>query len=249
MSLRVICINTGDKYGDIYVQRLANMVHRHLPVDHSFVCYTDRRRDLTPEIEQRSTEGWNVDGWFGKLKFFDRTVLDEEFLFLDLALVVKSSMQPMVDFAASTPAALIGMRDWNYDCFGSMVMWIRPDEATQRIWDAYVVGKRYPTKTAVDGDQDFIDAAIADFRLESSVGYFPQEWFASFKGLRRLRDRDPEAAKDALAKAMFVKYHGPPKMHHVLDPITHARILLKQKPLRFFRYWGFLRSELRDWWR
>jgi hypothetical protein len=224
------------------------MVAKNLSSDHRFICYTDSLVERGEGIELRDPSGWGVQGWFNKLKLFDRTVLDEEFLFLDLALVIKASLDPMVTFARQSQGSLIGMRDWNYDCFGSMVMWVKPDDHTQQIWDTYASGKRYPTKTAVDGDQDFIDSCMTEFWPEGRLDHFPQEWFASYKNLRRLRDRNPTEMQKQLDAAMFLKFHGPPKMHELLDNRRHAQILLEQKPMKFLRYWNFLREETRTWW-
>lgn len=249
MPVHFVCINVGDKYPDLYVRRLFSMIDRWTDRPVRLTCFTDRKRDLPPQIAQVDCSGWGVPGWFNKLKLLDRAVLDEEFFFLDLALVIKAPLKPVVAKAAEMPQALIAMRDWNYDCFGSMVMWVRPSEVTQGVWDAYAAGRRYPTKTPIDGDQDFIDAYIADAGIERHVGYFPQEWFVSYKVLRKLRTKDRLAAAQMLSKGVFLKFHGPPKMHQFLDPWQHARILLRSKPMRFFSYWNYLRPEVKEWWR
>ena len=335
MALKVVCLNTGDRYGDEYVSRLYSMVQRNISEPIEFICYTDRARVLPAEIEQRSTRGWGTNsspcvqgevaserseddggglgpnsgevppspckqggefspspregevapqsgvgggnteippsptasglpplggedfssagpsqdlGWFGKLKLFDRAELPDEFLFFDLALVIYRSLDPMLEWARQNPEpCLIGMRDWNYDCFGSMVMWVRPCDLTQRIWDSYASGTRYPHQTPVDGDQDFIDGFIREhFRGEDA--YFPQEWFVSYKLLRKAHADNKPKEKTMFEAGRILKFHGPPKMHELLDWKQNLRLLLKHKPFRTFSYWRYLEKQVREWW-
>jgi hypothetical protein len=249
-ELKIVCINVGDKYGDEYVQRLYNMCARNLSEPFQFILYRDRPHDLSPEIEQRDCSEWGVPGWFNKIKLFDRAVLNEDFLFLDVSQVIKSSLDPLLAFARAHPEKrLFGMRDWNYDCFGSPVMYVRPSETTQSIWNTYASGVRFPTKTAIDGDQDFIDSCIETSGMEPFVGYFPQEWFASYKLLRKAHAGSRAKATKMLADAMFVKFHGPPKMHTLLNPWKNLVLTLRKKPFRVFHYWRYLATETREWWR
>jgi hypothetical protein len=46
--VNVICIKWGTKYGPDYVNRLRNMVQRHLHRPHRFVCLTEHRGQAHP---------------------------------------------------------------------------------------------------------------------------------------------------------------------------------------------------------
>ena len=46
----IICMKWGDKYGPEYVNRLYNMVSRHLNLDFQMVCLTDDSTGIDPAI-------------------------------------------------------------------------------------------------------------------------------------------------------------------------------------------------------
>ena len=47
----IICMKWGDKYGPEYVNRLYNMVSRHLTLDFQMVCLTDDSSGIVPAIK------------------------------------------------------------------------------------------------------------------------------------------------------------------------------------------------------
>lgn len=243
-----MCVDVGSRYGEEYVFKLFRMLKRHASGDFRFICFTDKPSSHSSEFEVRDCSEWQVTGWFNKLKLFDRKVLDEPFLYLDISLVVKSDVEPFFQFAEAEAKDLVGVRDFYYDCFNSSVMLVHPSDFTQGIWDDYAKGTRYARKTSVDGDQDFIDAHLSAKQGWPKTAAFPTEWIASYKVLRRLhvRDRAKEAAM--LGGAKIVKFHGQPKMHELLNPMKSFRLNIS-RPLRFLWYWRYLASETRDWWR
>lgn len=100
--LRVLTVQAGTRYPDLYVDRLQRMVARHLGVPHRFICYTDRpvAGRFAPEVELGDLAGWRLPGYFNKLRLFDReTTGHTPFLFLDLTLVIRASMAPLLAFA------------------------------------------------------------------------------------------------------------------------------------------------------
>ena len=82
-----------------YVSRLRNMVRRNLPLDHRFVCFTDRPYQI-PDIESRvipTPQG--MFGWWAKLHLFapgQTTYFDgDTILYLDLDVLVVNSLYPL----------------------------------------------------------------------------------------------------------------------------------------------------------
>ena len=49
----VLCVKWGSKFSADYVNRLYNMVERHLTLTHRFICLTDDPTGLHPLIETR----------------------------------------------------------------------------------------------------------------------------------------------------------------------------------------------------
>ncbi len=247
--LQVVCIQAGGKYSDDYPNRLQSMLERWLGEPFELTCCCDHDRPLHPKIKVLDCRDWGLQGSFVKLKLFDREVFPHEFLFLDQSLAIKSSMAPMLELIRKQPKDLIAMRDWNYDCLGSSVLFVRPSNVTQGIYRSYASGVRYPAKSSALGDQDHIDAYIKDHGLQDHVGIIAQEWVASYKSLRQLNERDPASAKTLLDQAIILKFHGPPKNDQVLDPVRNFLFILRRKPHKIFKWPGYLAKELAEWWR
>ena len=58
VPLPVVCFSLGEVYGALYVRRLHDMLTRHCPQPFTLYCYTDRPRQLPPEVVQRDCSGW-----------------------------------------------------------------------------------------------------------------------------------------------------------------------------------------------
>lgn len=247
--LHIVCIQAGGKYGDEYPNKLQSMLERWLEEPFVLTCCCDHDRRLNPKIQIVDCRSWGLEGSFVKLKLYDRAVFENEFLFLDQAIAIKSSMAPMLKLFRETNRDLIAMRDWNYNSLGTPVVYLRPSDVTQGIYDSYVNGVRYPCKSSAIGDQDHVDAYIEDHGLQDHVGYIQQEWVASYKGLRAMNERDPKRAKELLDQAIIVKFHGPPKNDQVLDPVRNFFFILKRKPHKILKWPGYLAKEITEWWR
>lgn len=247
--MRVVCVNVGSKYADVYVERMYLMCKRHIPQLERFTCFTDRRRQTSSQVEQIDCSSWGLTGWWAKLKLFDREVLDEPFLFLDLDQIILRPLNPLLKHVESRPEpSIIGMEDFLYKTFSSNIMMVRPDEVTQGIWDAYAAGKRFTAKGRKSGDQDFIEGYATDRGISNVLAKFPSEWFVSYKVLRKVTRGNSRCANEALNNALFLVFHGRPMPHEVLDPVRSLAYLLRHKPLRALTYWRFLEREVCDWW-
>ena len=51
MNLKIVCVKWGDKFLPLYVNRLYSMVKRNLSLPYRFVCLTDNREGLDPNID------------------------------------------------------------------------------------------------------------------------------------------------------------------------------------------------------
>jgi hypothetical protein len=254
--LQVVTVQAGDRYPDLYVNRLRRMVARHLPREHRFICWTDRPEPgrFDADVEMRDLSGWDLSGWFNKLRLFDRAVTGEApFLFLDLTMVIRGSLAPLLAVVEgpgsaqgeAAEASLVAVPDWNYPIVNSSVMWVRPDARTQEVWDAWVEG-RFP-REGVAGDQNWINTVFAA-RERDGLGFWPEGLVASYKGLRKMAARDPAAARAALERAVILKFHGRPKPHEVLEPWRHLPSTVLRHPLRP-RLWRYLTGEIKAHWR
>jgi hypothetical protein len=249
--LDVVTVQAGSRYPDLYVERLRNMVARHLPVPHRFVVWADRLtgaspRRLGPDIEARDLSGWGLPGTRNKLRLFDPEVGGTRpFLFLDMTLVIRKSLLPLVERGRSTRASLVAVQDWNYPTLNSSVMWVRPDENTSRVWESWLAtGQHTWTKR---GDQNYVNEVFRRTSPEA-LSFWAKGRIVSYKVLRKQASRDPDGAREAAAQAVIIKFHGMPKPPDVLNPRAHLRSTVLRHPLRP-HLWTFLASEIRQHWR
>jgi hypothetical protein len=232
--LPIVCLATGDLYGqaDLYVSRLFAMLSRHCGRPFRLYCYTDRRRQQVPSaIIQRDCAGWTELDRAGmrattrKLGFFNPAYAEfDEFLYLDLTLVVRKPMDELLEFGLRSDKELVILKDWSHG-YNSSVMRIRRGRL-RAIYDAFVAGATFPQKNP--GDQDFIHGFVARSHWEKHVDLFPAHLVCSFKKTRQLARSDPAAARQAVRDATIVKFHGSPKMHDALGWRYRVRERMKE---------------------
>lgn len=252
-ALTVVTVQTGHRYPDLWVSRLAAMVGRHLAEAHRFIVFTDRpepgRFSPAPnnhqQLEVRDLQGGDLQGYFGKLRLFDQALTGRDpFLFLDTTLVIRASLEPLVQLGRSSVASVIGVRDWNYPILNSSVLWCRPDAQTQAVWTSWQDG-RYAGQT-FPGDQNFIFEVFRQ-QAPAALAYWPEGLVSSYKTLRKLASRDLLAAQQQLEASCILKFHGRPKPEEVLHPWRHPRRTVLRHPLQP-RLWGYLAEEIRTHW-
>ena len=228
----VVCMAFGDfPLAEKYINCLFGMLKQHCEQPFRLVCYTDRHRAINSEIEQRDCSAWSefdesgTPAFMRKLGLFNPAYVEfEEYLFLDLTLIIRQSMQPLLDFAFARREDLVLVQDWHHDCCNSSVMRIRPRQM-RFIYDAFV--SRELLHQVLPGDQDFIHAIVATRGEHHRVALFPHGMVVSFKHTRRIGRRDPSKTRAVFEAATIVKFHGWPRMHQVFDPLHHLfRILL-----------------------
>ena len=109
-AVNVLCIKWGKKYGPDYVNKLHNMVRRHLHRPFRFVCLTDDGAGIDPAIEVKpipmvgfdefdQRKPWTFGhGWL-KLTSFTAPLYDltGRTLFLDLDIVIVDSLDPFFE--------------------------------------------------------------------------------------------------------------------------------------------------------
>ena len=225
--LNVICLKHGTKYGPEYVNKLYNMIQRHLTVPHRFVCFTENPQYLDPKIEiVPLPKDEALHGWWWKLYVFKEGHFyqGDTNLFIDLDMVIVGNMDKFINYL---PDRFVGLENVNRifkrypSTLGSAVMkW--PAETYTDIWTEF---KKNPTSARKwPGDQDWI------WRLhKSTIKFFPRDWIISYKweartikelikenGRSKFKSvRSPEIPKDTAILA----FHGTPDPHEVADQI------------------------------
>ena len=215
--VNVLCIKWGRKYGPEYVNRLRSMVRRHLKRPHRFVCLTDDRAGIEPDIEvfdipqvgfadfdQRLP--WTFGhGWL-KLTSFKRELYDLQgtTLFIDLDVVIVDSLDAFFE----PPGEFVVIKEWDKrDGTGNTSVYRYTIGAHADALE-YLAANKDKALSEVRNEQEFITGYLG---RQGKVSYWPDAWCRSFKRhcVRPvplcwiLQPRMPEGAK-------VIAFHGKP---------------------------------------
>lgn len=226
MDVKVVCVKHGDKYPAYYVNRLHNMVKRHLQHPHEFICFTEDVRGIESGISVRWLGEESLTGWWWKTYLFKpgQFANGATILFFDLDMVIVNGLDKLLNYR---PQHFVGLRDVSRafhpdrNILGSAVLRWRAGNHTD-IWTGLV---NDPTVTVRHrGDQDWIWDLYKD-----SMVFFPDAWIRSYKWEVRTRRelvgkreqtrfqavRDPPIDPETSVLA----FHGFPKLEAVQDPV------------------------------
>lgn len=180
----VVCLKWGDKYSPEYVNKLANMVDRHLSIDYEFICFTENSTGIDKNIRIENLPKLAAQGWWYKPMFLgsDLPMKNGTLLFMDLDLIIFNSIDKL--FAYEHDKFCI-IRDFNrsirstWNQMNSSVFKL-PIGKYNNLWQDFK--KRPQEYTGRNrGDQDMMYKHIKDHV------FWPDEWIQSYKW--EMRDR------------------------------------------------------------
>ena len=184
VKITVLCVRFGNKYGREYVERLRNMVSRHLTVPYEFTCLTD---DQHPIDKVRTIYQPNSNysrGWWHKIHMFDPNLpLRGRILYFDLDVIIHQNIDKL---ALYEPNQFVGILDFNRKFYSawknlnsSVLAW---NHGTQNnIWEQFK--QRPQDAQRLHGDQDWI------WKLTNNkIKFWPREWIQSYKWEIRSRE-------------------------------------------------------------
>lgn len=169
-------LNVGDfrgrTYSPLWVQRLRNMVARHLS-GHRFVCLSNVEIEGVETIPLQDS----LPGWWSKLELFRPGLFpgSSRVLYIDLDVVIVGELEPLFEH----PGALVAMRaphrgKTSYEGekrvtkgLNSGTLAWTPGEQTEALYTAF--HPRFIKE--LRGDQDWITEQV------SKPAFFPKEWF------------------------------------------------------------------------
>lgn len=183
-KITVLCVRFGNKYGRNYVERLRNMVSRHLTVPHEIACLTDDQHPIEGVRTIYQPNANYPKGWWHKVHMFDPTLpLAGRILYMDLDVVIHSSLDKLTGFEQNS---FVGIHDfnrkfypsWNY-LNSSVMAWNHGQESY--IWQKF---KERPSEAQrLQGDQDWIWKLAKD-----KIKFWPKDWIQSYKWEIRSRE-------------------------------------------------------------
>lgn len=223
-KVTVLCVKFGTKYGREYIERLRNMVARHLTVPYEFVCLTDDQHPIegVRSIVQPMQNYKKI--WWHKVHMFDPNLpLAGRILYFDLDIVIHNNIDKLATGHGNT---FLGIRDFNRKFHASwmylnssVMSWIHGTQS--HIFQQF--NKNLNEAQRLQGDQDWIWKTSKD-----RIKFWPIEWIQSYKW--EIRSRDELILKDGKRNFKSITnpiipptcsvcvFHGDPNPHDVLDP-------------------------------
>jgi len=226
--INVICVKQGTRYDYEYVNRLRNMVKRHLSFKHQFVCFTDDAEGIHPNVGIIDLPSYpEMTGWWAKPYIFcpDYFSSGDINLYFDLDMVIINSIDHFINYR---PEKFVGLQDLgrifrkNWVKLGSAVMrW--PAKTNAKIWTEFKAD-RAAIARKFHGDQDWIWHIAKE-----DIHFFPEQWIQSYKwqirnrnelvktvsGLKFTSVKNPKPPPDTSVLA----FHGTPDITDIRDPI------------------------------
>jgi hypothetical protein len=225
--ITVLCVRFGTRYGREYVERLRNMVSRHLTIPYEFVCLTD---DSTPIEDVRLVVQPNAGyarGWWHKVHMFDPSLpIKGRILYFDLDVVVVNNLNLLTQNLGNN---FYGILDFNRKFHktyrslnSSMLSWVHGSQ--NKLYENF----RKDPKAAqrLHGDQDWIWR-----HCSSEIKFWPQEYIQSYKW--EIRSREDLEIKHGQRNFKHINnnvivpeiccvlvFHGEPKPQDVQDKIV-----------------------------
>jgi hypothetical protein len=222
-QVTVLCVRFGTKYGIDYVERLRNMVARHLSIPYEFCCLTDDPRPIDGvKLLLQQSAGYTKP-WWHKVHMFDpRLDVQGRILYFDLDVIIGNSLDKLLDNLGDN---FMGIQDFNrkfhpnWRALNSSVMsWQHRSQSD--IWNKFAEN---PTAAQrLHGDQDWIWQMAAN-----RIKFWPVPWIQSYKW--ELRGRDElivRTGKGGFKTVMtdpidqecsVAVFHGDPKPEDVQD--------------------------------
>lgn len=222
-AVTILCVRFGTKYGRNYVERLRNMVAKHITVPYEFVCLTD---DPVPIDGVRSIvqlQAGYAKLWWHKVHMFDPTLpVAGSVLYLDLDVIVCGNIDKLI---ANTGSSFLGIQDFNRKFHpnwqhlnSSAMSWTHGEQSY--IWNQFKSNPKEAQR--LHGDQDWI------WKLgRGQIKFWPKEWIQSYKW--EIRSRDEIEVKHGVRRFKTVKdvaipkdccvvvFHGEPKPEDIQD--------------------------------
>lgn len=205
--INVITLKWGTLYSSDYVNKMYEMIKRHLTLPFTFYCFTEDDTGLDKNIKIKPLPESSLHGWWYKPYMFKQNLFSDNHInfYIDLDSVITGNID---QFMLYQPNQFMGLRELIYlkhpdrIGFGSGIMrWV--NNRFQYIWTrlelTQELAKKYP------GDQDYIYHYHAQ-----NIKFYPTEWTTSYKWEHTEGVIKPESK--------IIVFHGSPRPHEVTDP-------------------------------
>lgn len=223
------CVIHGEAYSWQYVERLHNMLSRHITPGIRLHVYTEADRPVpAPMIKHELTE-WTITrpgrSWWYKMQLFNTAHHCGPLLYFDLDTVIVGNL----DWIWRQPTEYFwAIRDFKYLWkpthvgLNSSVMWW-DTQRYRHVWDSFVQQDLNQVIQKYRGDQDYISAAIPENQRRMFDANYVQSWrWQCLDGgynFQRRQHRTPGTGTQFSDTTSILIFHGDPKPENLQDPV------------------------------
>jgi len=223
------CVIHGQAYSWTYVERLYNMLNRHITPGIRLHVYTELDRPVPAPMIKHVLTDWGIGGpkqsWWYKMQLFNREHHAGPLLYFDLDTVITNN----VDWIWQLPTEYFwAVRDFKYlwrptySGLNSSVMWWDTNKHAH-VWNQFTQEDLPKIMRKHHGDQDYISSNIPVnqrrfFELERVKSW---RWQCVDGGydFKKKRHINPNATTCIPQETSVVIFHGQPKPAEIQDPV------------------------------
>jgi hypothetical protein len=223
------CVIHGDAYAWTYVERLYNMLSRHITPGIRLHVYTETDRPVPAPMIKHALTDWGINGpkqsWWYKMQLFNSQHHAGSLLYFDLDVVIVKN----IDWIWHNPAKFF----WSINDFkhlwrphhrgiNSSIMWW-DTRVFDYVWRNFKLTNLNNLIKQHKGDQDYLNVAINNNQLRfldaeniKSWRWQCQDGGYDFKKRLFLQ---PGAGTQLTNNTSVLVFHGRPKPDQILDPV------------------------------
>ena len=225
------CVIHGTGYDWQYVDKLYNMLTRHMPQGIRFHVYTEEHRSVPSHMIKHCLSEWpGISGpkrsWWYKMQLFNPEHHAGNLLYFDLDCVIVNDLQWLVDLPTQH---FWTIRDFRYlqrqghSGMNSSVMWWNVEKFSH-VWTDFEKLDIAQTVKKYHGDQDYIGSVIEynQRRNFEQAQLQSWRWQVSEGGYNftSRKPRQPGTVAQIDPAASILVFHGRPKPHEcTADPL------------------------------
>jgi hypothetical protein len=222
------CVIHGDAYSWIYVERLYNMLSRHISRGIQLHVYTELERPVPAPMIKHVLPAWGIHGpkrsWWYKMNLFNSAEHAGPLLYFDLDTVIVDN----IDWICNLPLSYFwAVQDFkylqraNHLGMNSSIMWW-DTRRFDSVWSAFQQENLSTVIKKYRGDQDYLNHALAnDLRFLDLTQILSWRWQCLGNGynFKRRNYQSADAVTHIPAGASVLVFHGQPKPADLTDPV------------------------------
>lgn len=224
------CLIHGDAYPWIYVERLYNMLQRHISCGVRLHVYTESTRTVPEPMIKHELKDWGIGGakrsWWYKIQIFNSVYHAGPLLYFDLDTVIVDNIDwiwhlPLRHFWTLQDFKYLWRK--NFQGINSSVMWW-----DTRLFDHVYTDFKYKNLASImkqyQGDQDYLTRAIEQNKLRFLDPSRVQSWrWQCLNGgydFAKRTYKQPNSGATLSKNTSILIFHGTPKPIEVADPVV-----------------------------